>query len=272
MPPDKKGIVWILQKSFSLYFKNLLRFTEVSSWICLPVSIIFILFFFWGLPERQVYLLMAIFFFGAAPLCILLLYIVVVRTIQGLDQGKKMKTLGVYAEGFSHFFPSLRIAAFYLLKILLWSWPALVVGGLCLFFAMLRQGGALVWAAALMVFMVAVILIVVPGVLYYFSLMAFLLDGHKGKQALEVSRQMIRPNLGRFTAGFAIVLIWMQLSYFLIGPWAGKVYGMSLLGDLFPILFQVGLVNLCMVVVSIFPVVLFYVLYREFHWEVMAIS
>jgi hypothetical protein len=246
----------IFKKSLFLYFKNILRLTEVSSWICLPASIIFILFFFWGLSLVHLYLLMAIFFFSALPVLLLLLSIVVVKTIQALDQGIKLRTLGVYADGFNQFFPSFRI--------LLWFSPILIVGFLCLYYAMVQRAEALKWSMDLMSIMIGGILILISGVLYHFFLMAFLLDGHKGKQALAISCRLIKPNAGRFVAGIVIACIWMGLFYFLIGPWVGKVYEMSLVGDLFPILFHVCLVNLFMVVVSIFPLVVFYFLYQEF--------
>jgi len=241
-----------------LYFGNILRLTEVVSWIVLPASILFILFFFWGLPEKYVFLLMGIFYFLVIPTLVSLLYMAVLKMIQ-----TQQKTLTIYAEAFRDFWPFVGTMILYFLKVLLWSLPALLPGiGLGLWAVALRESGIL-WTLSFIFLIPGAILAFIAVMDYSFSGMAFLLDGKKGREALRFSKGIVRPNLRRFIQGLIVVMIWMTLGYALIGPWAAGVYDMSLLGALLPILFHVCLVNITATLGGVFPAVFFYCLYRE---------
>ena len=236
MTKDQKGLGKILKESLSFYGRNILRLIEIPSWVSLPATILFVLLFFWGLEESHIYILMGIFFV-VCLLIVLLLLIVSIKTIETLDKGRPLKTLTVYAETFELFFPSVRLWILLTVKILLWS-----------------------------------LLLIIPGFIfmlfYHFSLMALLVDGKTGKEALLTSKQLVQSNFWKFLRALVLILILMAPFCVMIYCWAGIVYGIPLLPEnLFLLIFNACLLNFFTVVINIFPVVFFYFVYKEFGYN-----
>jgi len=118
--------------------------------------------------DNVIYLFFFLFF--------LLYLIAVMKMIHAADQGKRMGVLAAYGQAFSIFYQYLRIKILYALKVLCWAVLFIIPG-------------------------------IVFGVLYNFSGMALLIDNKRGKEALILSRNIIKPNLSKYLAYVFLMLL-----------------------------------------------------------------
>lgn len=262
-----KDLGGIFRESLGFFFRNILRLTGVAAWISVPASMIFVLFFFWGLEEQSIYLLMRVASFVAVFLLVLLL-IVAIKTIQILDQRRKAKILSVYAESFEVFFHFLTVLARLIGAVFLRALWVFLPG---LFFIWGLKTFNKKWMAGISPdFITTPVVILGLGIgamfsfCYFLAPFALLIDGKAGREALVYSKTLIKPRSAQFVLGNFLMLTLLAPVYFLIQLWAGKVYDIPIFPEnLFPILFHVPLVNLFAVVMNIFPLVFLYFFYKE---------
>ena len=261
-----KGVFKILKKSFSLYFKNIFRLIEIVAWVSVPASIFFVVFFYWGLPERALYML-GFISYPSTFVLLLLLNAVLIKIIQAMDEGRYLSTLSVYASALTLFGSYLWVLVLVTLRIMLWSLPFVLS---CLISFWIRQSGGPMWPFGLsLVFLVPVFI----AVGYYsFSSLAFLIDGRKGNQALVESKRIIKPNFWKFLGNIFVVFLIMAPLYGQIYRWMDKVVTTPLSAmNFFPLLLFNCLINLLAVTINVFPMVFFYFLYKQFQSSLVSL-
>ena len=261
-----KGILKILKESFSLYFRNIFRLIEIVAWIGLPASIFFVLIFYWGLPEQVLYKLGAISY-PAALVLLLLLSMVVLKTIQALDEGRPVQTLMMYAQAFPLFFHYIWVLVLVTSRIFLWSIPFAI--SILISFKIqawkVHAGPLAVYFLGSALFLIPVFIVVCY---YAFSSVAFLVDGKCGMEALRISKKLIKGNFGKFVGTIFLLSFLMQPVYKLISWGIDRVQSLPLLAvNLFPLIFYNCLVNLLALTAGIFPMVLLYFFYKKFRSE-----
>ena len=222
----------IFRKSIFFYLQHFLRILEILSWIIIPGSVIFVLFFFWGLKEVQLYALMTIFFLSI-PFLLVLLSLAILKLIDALNHQADSSSLTIYSQAFSVYMGSFLVIFLVFVKVSLWT-----------------------------------LLMIVPGFLfsiyYSFSFMAYVLEGKKGMQALAFSKDLIQPNFLKFFV-FAGFLLIVMLPLFLSALFMSNyVYGLSLLTNMSIIMAAVSTVNLLWGILIVFPIVFLYFVYQDF--------
>ncbi len=255
----KPVVLKILQESISLYFKNIFRFIEIVTWVCIPASIFFVLIFYWGLPEQALYVLGAISY-PIAFVLLLLLNAALIKIIQAMDEWKYLSTLSVYASAFNLFGSYLGVLVLVSLRILLWSLPFFI--SYLIFFWISLSGGPMWLFGLSLIFLVPIFIATCH---YSFSSLAFLVDGIKWTDAPAESKRIIKPNFWKFLGNIFVLCFIMAPVYGQIFRWMDKIVNTPLSAtNLFPLVLSNCLINLLAVTINVFPVVFFYFLYKEF--------
>ena len=261
-----QGILKIFKNSFLLYFKNIFRFIGIVVWIGVPASIFFVLIFYWGLPESMLYVLGKASYL-AVVVALLLWNIVVIKTIQFLDEGRPFQTLTIYSEAFSLFFRYLWICALMMFRIFLWSLP-FVLSGVILFKMKQWNTFSDPWNAVFLLAFLLLIPVFIVIFYYSFSFFAFLLDGKNGMDALRYSKKLIKPNFWKFSGMISLLSFLMQPVYKFILNEIDSVQSIPLLAVyLFPLISYNCVVNLLALTAGIFPIVFLFFLYKKFRTE-----
>ncbi|HLD70161.1 MAG TPA: hypothetical protein VJA17_05290 [Candidatus Omnitrophota bacterium] len=255
----KPAVFKILKESVSLYFRNIFRFIEIVAWVTLPASIFFVLIFYWGLPEQALYALTSLSY-PASFVLLFLLNAVVTKSIQAMDEGKPLSTLRVYTVAFNLFGSYLGVLALVSLRILLWSLPFILSSFI---FFWIGQSGGPVWLPGLSLIFLAPIFIAACH--YSFSFPAFLVDGIKWKDAPAESKRIIKWNFWKFLGNMLVLFFITAPFYGQIFRWKETIVTTPLAAEnLFPLLLSNCVINFLAATISVFPVVFFYFLYKEF--------
>ena len=105
MANTRVNLIEVFQESSLFYLKNILRFFEIISWLCLPVSIFFVLFFYWGISEKYMFTILNVWAFLAA-LLLWIAHFAVIRWVDLKRQNQDIDTLALYARTIEHIFSS----------------------------------------------------------------------------------------------------------------------------------------------------------------------
>ena len=239
MPTSKKTLRELLRSSFSFYAVH--GFSLLKILIVFLIPIFFINESFWEnrpLIDRLVdqFSVRGFHVIDDTINVILILwaflyFIAQIQCILKIDVKETIGAVSAYKKAFSIFGSYLKVKIFYVVKTALWSLLLIIPG-------------------------------IIFGVLYSFHSMAFLIDGKNGNEALQFSKQIIKPNVLVYL-GYMMVLVMTMYAFsmpvllilefisetYVMMEWMAKIIG-------YLQIFIIGLaVN--------YGIVLYYMIYEE---------
>ena len=238
----KYGQFWnLFRLSILLYKKFLIKFIFLSLTFFTPV--VLINHYFWqNTPllnsirlniSWEVYYLINGTLWCFVVLYFLLYFMSLIKTIHFAQQQKTIKLWEIYKETLSEYKKFFQIIRLYLFKVFSWSFLLLIPG-------------------------------IVMAVIYNYSVLAFLIDGKKGQDALMMSKKIIKTHYNKFLDYmlfmFLIYLVTCFPIILVLDLWISGFWYVSR----FLLVYIFEYVQIyCIILLGIFPVIFYYYLYQE---------
>lgn len=169
-----------------------------------------------------------------------LLHIALFKMIQANDREERLGVFEVYRQAAPLCGPYLRVILLALVKIVLWSLVLIVPG-------------------------------IVFGFFYSLANIIFIVDGKKGLEALRESKKIIKANGLVYSGNLALMLLVVYLIFRIIDILLANTFGVNEVEGEFRMLAAIGewLFYLCTIVLSIFPPVFLFYLYKQMRSQVI---